>query len=104
MNAIIRYFILAALLLGVGTTTTLAFCPTTLTRSTTTLMAAKKPQTTPPPQQEEQDEGFSLAKTVEGLSKIFNRPRYDWVNNKVMDPDKDPMFKARTRWNVKKPE
>ena len=101
MIAIIRYFVMAALLLGLGSTT-LAFCPSPPTRSATTL-AAKKPQATPPPQQE-QDEGFSLGKAVEGLSKIFNRPRYDWVNNKVMDPDKDPMFKARTRFNVKKQE
>lgn len=65
-----------------------------------TKKAAKKVGKTQSPNDSEKQRSFGGA--ISSFGKLFDRPRYDWVNNKAVDEDTDPISKARVNWSSPK--
>ena len=43
-----------------------------------------------------------VGETIGSLGKLFDRPRFDWVNNQPVDPETDPISKAQMDWSRRK--
>mmetsp|Transcript_22933 Transcript_22933/g.43615 ORF Transcript_22933/g.43615 Transcript_22933/m.43615 type:complete len:141 (-) Transcript_22933:182-604(-) len=46
----------------------------------------------------------AVGQAISGMGKLFDRPRFDWVNNKPVDPETDSITKARMDWSNRKPK
>lgn len=65
-----------------------------------TKKTAKKVGKTQSPDNKEKQRSFGTL--ISSFGKLFDRPRYDWVNNKAVDEDTDPISKARVDWSSPK--